>query len=61
MLDNEATLEQERFFNSHIENCIICFSHYNVERQIRQLLKAKLKGPVIPIELAEEIRKKIVS
>ena len=60
MLDNEASKEQEDYFYSHIEGCIVCFSHYNVEKQIRQLLKTKLSKQNVPISLATEIRAKIV-
>ncbi len=60
MLDNESTLVQEHFFFKHIENCIVCFSHYNVEKQIRQLIKTKLNNKTIPFPLANEIREKII-
>lgn len=60
MLDNEATPNQEDFFNSHIEKCMVCFAHYNVEKQIRELLKTKLNNKAIPSSLAEDIRSKIV-
>ena len=59
ILDNEANEEQEAFFNAHIEGCIVCFSHYNVEKQIRQLLKTKLNKHAVPTALANEIRLKI--
>lgn len=60
MLDNEASPSQEEFFNSHIEKCMVCFAHYNVERQIRQLLKTKMNNKSVPSALANEIRSKIV-
>ena len=60
ILDNEATTSQEEFFNSHIEKCMVCFAHYNVEVQIRQLLKTKLNHLPVPGSLAKEIRSKIV-
>ena len=60
MLDNEATQEQEAFFNAHIEKCKICFAHYNVERQLRQLIKTKVNHQPIPQQLANEIRLKII-
>lgn len=61
MLDNEATKEQEEFFLSHIEKCIVCFSHYNVEKQIRELIKTKVSRQQVPDVLAEQIRSKIIS
>ncbi len=61
MLDGEeASAKQEDFFYSHLEKCIVCFSHYNVERQIRRLLKTKLQKREVPRELTIEIRNKIV-
>ncbi len=60
MLDNEATPNQEEFFYGHIEKCMVCFAHYNVEKQIRQLLKTKLNNKEVPSALADEIRGKIV-
>lgn len=60
MLDNEATKEQESYFLSHIEGCMVCFAHYNVERQLRQLIKTKCNNQPVPIALAIEIRNKII-
>ena len=60
LLDDEVDKQQEEFFFSHIEKCIVCFSHYNVEKQIRELLKRKLQKRKVPKELAIDIRNKIV-
>ena len=61
MLDNEATENQEAFFNSHIEKCMVCFAHYNIECQIRQLIKTKTDHKPIPEELASQIRNRIIN
>lgn len=60
ILDNEATREQEVFFNEHIQKCSVCFAHYNIELQLRQLIKTKVNHKPIPQQLAEEIRLKII-
>ena len=60
ILDDEASSDQEDFFYSHIEKCMVCFSHYNVEKQIRELLKRKLQKKNVPEQLAIDIRNKIV-
>ena len=60
ILDEEATKDQEDFFYAHIEKCIVCFSHYNIERQLRQLIKSKVNQKQFPAELASEIRNKII-
>lgn len=61
MLDSEASSNQEEFFYSHIEKCMVCFAHYNVEKQIRQLLKTRLSNKAVPNALAEDIRNKVFS
>lgn len=60
VLDGEATPEQEKYFYSHIEKCIVCFSQYNIELQIRELVKTKLSKKRIPTALLEEIKAKII-
>lgn len=59
MLDNEASEEDESYLNSHIENCMICFEHYEVEKQIRVMLKTKLDKKPLPSGLADSIKEKI--
>lgn len=61
ILDNEATENQEAFFNAHIEGCMVCFAHYNIEKQLRQLIKTKVNHKPIPQELVSEIRDRIIS
>ena len=60
VLDGEASAEEEEYFFSHIESCMICFAHFNVEKKIRELIKRKLNKKNIPIELVTDIRNKIV-
>lgn len=59
VLDGEATKEQEDYLYNHIEECISCFSKYNIELQIRELVKTRLKKKHIPNSLKEEIKTKI--
>jgi len=60
MLDNEATKEQEAFFHDHIVKCKVCFAHYNIEKQLRLLIKTKVNQKPIPSELVSEIRNQII-
>ncbi|WP_421875694.1 anti-sigma factor [Marinoscillum sp.] len=59
MLDNEASDDQEQYLHAHIENCMFCFEQYEVEKQIRELLKTKLANQVVPSGLAQSIRTKV--
>ncbi len=59
MLDNEASEEEEGYLHTHIEKCMVCFEQYEVEKQIRVLLKTKLDQKPLPSGLAESIKEKI--
>ena len=59
MLDNEANAEQETYLHSHLDHCMVCFEQYEVEKQIRQLLKTKLANQTVPAGLAQSIRSKV--
>ncbi len=60
MLDNEASREEEEYLNTHIDSCIICFEEYNLEKEIRELLKSKIDKHEVPGELVQSIRSKII-
>lgn len=59
MLDNEATREQEQFVKDHIETCMVCFEQYEVEKQIRDLIRSKITNQPVPSDLIHQIRSKI--
>jgi anti-sigma factor (TIGR02949 family) len=59
MLDNEASASDEEYLHAHINKCMFCFEQYEVEKQLRVLLKSKLEKLAIPAGLAENIKFKI--
>ena len=59
MLDNEASKEEEVYVQDHIEQCMVCFEHYEVEKQIRELIRKKIANMPVPEGLAHQIRTKI--
>ncbi|MEQ8336278.1 MAG: hypothetical protein RIA62_02960 [Cyclobacteriaceae bacterium] len=59
MLDNEATKEQENYLSAHVDKCMTCLQLYEVEKEIRILIKTKLTSQSVPPGLASEIRRKI--
>ncbi len=61
MLDNEATKKQEAYFRQHIADCKVCFAHFNIEKELRQLIKTKINKKLMPSELADEIRLRIIN
>ena len=59
MLDNEASDDQEKYLNAHIESCMVCFEQYKVENEIRILIKIRIKNQPVPAHLAQDIRNKV--
>ncbi len=59
LLDKEASQEQEQFVNDHIEECIHCFEHLQLEKGIRELIRTRIANLPVPDGLANEIRAKI--
>lgn len=59
MLDEEASQEEEAYLMEHVEKCLFCFEQYEVEKQIRDLLKTKIAKMSVPSDLVDSIRSKI--
>lgn len=59
LLDGEADQEQAEFFHAHIENCMPCYKHYNLEKTIREILQTKIEKKTVPNDLVESIKTKI--
>ena len=60
MLDNEASPEDEAFLMTHIEQCACCLKEYELEQQLRTMIKAKMDKKEVPEDLAKSIRNKIL-
>jgi len=61
MIDRQATGEQEEYFNEHIENCIHCLKEYNLEKEIKSMLRQKVERQKVPSDLIDTIRTAILS
>ncbi len=59
MLDEEASVEEEAYLVNHIDKCMFCFEQYEVEKQIKELLKTKIAKMPVPSDLALNIKSKI--
>lgn len=59
LLDQEASKEDEAFLMQHMEHCKCCLKEYELEQQVRTLLKSKTEKKPLPEGLAEAIKKKI--
>ena len=60
ILDNEASKEQEAFLMTHVENCSCCLREYELEQEVRTILKKRLENKSVPAGLADSIRLKIL-
>ncbi len=60
ILDHEATPEDEKYLLDHLEQCSCCLREYELEQQVRTLLKKKLEKQPLPEGLASSIKSKIL-
>ena len=60
ILDNESSKEEEDYLMEHLDKCTCCLKEYELEKQVRELLKVKLKQISVPSGLANEIKAKIL-
>jgi anti-sigma factor (TIGR02949 family) len=61
MLDNEASKEEQKYVSEHIHQCLVCFEQYELEKEIRELIKKKCSNLPVPDGLAAQIRTQIQS
>jgi len=59
VLDGEASEEQKRYLNLHIDACLPCLNDYNLEKAIKELLLTKCSKIDVPNGLAEAIKSKL--
>lgn len=55
IIDDEATEEEENFFRDHMNDCTGCLNHYNIEKEIIDQVKEKLKKRCCPSSLKNSI------
>ena len=58
ILDDEADAEQQEYLRTHIEQCMVCFEQYEVEKELRVLIKTKIENIKLPDGLIDEIKRK---
>lgn len=59
VLDGEATCDEMKEFEQHLDMCIKCSGHYQEEKKLFQEIKAKLQQKCCPEKLLDSIRQKI--
>lgn len=56
ILDGEATEEQQKYFKTHMDNCMPCYKSYDLDMHIKKLLQSKCCGGDCPQDLIEKIK-----
>ena len=59
ILDGEASDQDKQYVNSHVERCMPCYRAYNLEKEIRKVLKNNLHQKPVPDDLVNSIKIKI--
>jgi predicted anti-sigma-YlaC factor YlaD len=59
VIDGEASSEEEKFFNTHIEECVDCFESHQKQKLLKGIISGHLKRVIVPESLAFSIRAKI--
>jgi anti-sigma factor (TIGR02949 family) len=59
ILDNEATEADHHYLFNHLEGCSCCLNEYELEKQVRELIKTKLEQRPVPPGLTQSIKAKI--
>ena len=59
VLDGEATNEQETYFQLHINNCTHCFSLYEIDKSVKEVIKLKITNREVPLTLINSIKSRI--
>ncbi len=59
ILDGDASPEEQREFQEHMQQCLPCYNAYELEMAIRVLLQTRCNGHGAPPELIEKIKQQI--
>ena len=59
LLDQESNPDDEKVLYKQLEECACCVEQYELEQQIRLVLKRKLEGRPLPHGLAKTVKSKI--
>ena len=61
IVDDQASREQQEYFKEHMENCMHCLQEYNLEQEIKQMIRQQADRQTVPSDLIDTIRTAILS
>ena len=59
MIDGEASIEEQSYFNTHIEGCVPCLESHEKQKLLKGLVCGHLKRVIVPESLALSIKARI--
>tara|TARA_R110000868_G_scaffold306848_1_gene568276 strand:+ start:585 stop:821 length:237 start_codon:yes stop_codon:yes gene_type:complete len=60
VLDNESSTKEEAYLRMHLKMCLKCLSQYEIDKELKEVLKLKLEKKQVPVGLSETIRSKLI-
>lgn len=59
LLDNEASPDEEQYLREHLDLCLPCLKNYQLETEIRNLLRTRIDKRNTPAGLLAAIKSKV--
>ena len=59
IMDCEATESDKKHFYTHLDKCMGCFDHYELDRIFKEFLKKQDNKVCCPTELLEKLKNQI--
>ena len=60
VIDNEASSQEESYLRRHLKLCLKCLESYEIDVELKEILRLKLEKKEVPSGLAETIRSKLI-
>ncbi|MEQ6121102.1 hypothetical protein [Reichenbachiella sp. MALMAid0571] len=60
VIDNESSSKEETYLRKHMKMCLKCLSQYEIDKELKEVLKLKLEKKQVPAGLSETIRNKLI-
>lgn len=59
VIDDEASADEKAFFKDHVDHCTPCLDKLNVEKELLDSVKTKLKSKGCPSSVKESLIRRI--
>lgn len=56
ILDGEASQSDEEDFMNHVEACMPCYNHYNMDKAVKELIQTKIVKVKMPEDLVKKLK-----